>query len=246
MTTTLHFDGDLSGLLRRRWKDKRSIAFSLDRRTSIKDLLESFGLPHTEVGAIEREGQELDFSHIVREGSTYTIKPVPVPWDVSVPTLLRPEPLPCVSFIVDVNVGRLARYLRAAGLDTLYDHQWSDRDLAQLVRQERRMLLTRDMGLLMRKQVVFGRYIRSAVPVDQLREVIELLGLAGQLDPFSRCLECNFRLQSVAKEEILHRLEPLTRKYYTSFSRCAKCDKIYWPGSHTEKMRRLLAGQLEP
>ncbi|HER62720.1 MAG TPA: hypothetical protein ENO11_01935 [Desulfobacteraceae bacterium] len=242
MTITLHFDGDLSDLLRRRWKGLRSIVFPLDRRTSVKDLIESFGLPHTEVGSIELEGREMDFNHIVRDGSILRIRPVPVPWDVSMPSVLRPVILSTVSFIVDVNVGRLARYLRAAGFDTLYDHRWGDKDLAELVLREKRILLTRDMSLLMRRQVMFGRYIRATRPVDQLREVIDLFGLAGQQAPFTRCLECNTMLQPVAKADILHRLEPLTRKYYTSFSRCEKCDRIYWPGSHTEKMRRLLAG----
>lgn len=240
MTTTFLFHGDLPGLLRRGWKGWcSSIVFSVDRRASIKDVLESYGLPHTEVGSIELAGQQVDFNHLVEDESIYTVRPLTIPWDILLPTLLRPQPLPAVAFIVDVNVGRLARYLRAAGLDTLYDHRWRDEYIAELVRRENRILLTRDMGLLMRRQVLFGRYIRAEKPIDQLREILGLFGLDGQIAPFTRCLECNSILQPVTREEVLHRLEPLTRKYYTSFSRCEKCDKIYWPGSHIEKMRRL-------
>ena len=239
MTATFFFHGDLPGLLRRKWCGSTTIVLSVDRRASVKDVLESFGLPHTEVGSLELAEQEIGFDHIVESGNLFIVRPVSPPWDVSLPTVLRPQSLPAVSFIVDVNVGRLARYLRAAGVDTLYDHRWSDEYLGDLVRREQRILLTRDMRLLMRRHVLFGRYIRAIQPADQLREVMELFDLAGKSTAFSRCLECNCLLQPVAKAEILHLLEPLTRKYYTTFSRCNACGRIYWPGSHVEKMRLL-------
>jgi len=243
--TFFHFQGDLPALFKKKWRGAPSISIRLGRKASIKDVIESFGLPHTEVGSIIQQGREVGFSHIVDEGCSYEVGPVSQPWDVSAPSVLRPVPLPTVTFIVDVNVGRLARYLRAAGFDTLYDHGWNDRYIASVVRGEKRILLTRDMRLLMRNQVVFGRYVRAADPVAQFHEVVGLFGLEKRMDPFSRCLECNSLLQPVAREKVLHRLEPLTKKYYRSFSRCARCDRIYWPGSHVEKMRRLLAGQLD-
>ncbi len=243
MTVVLHFHGDLAALLKRRWRGTPSLCLQGGRRASIKDVLESVGLPHTEVGRIQLKDLDIGFGHPVEDGTAYSIHPVPFPWDVSKPSVLRPQPLPSITFLVDVNVGRLARYLRAAGFDTLYDHRWNDRYLADLVRSEKRILLTRDMRLLMRKQVVFGRYVRATDPVVQLREIMGLFGIAEKTSPFTRCLECNAVLQPVAKEEIVHRLEPLTRKYYRSFSRCGYCDRIYWPGSHTMKMRRLFADQ---
>jgi len=241
--TTFLFQGDLPNLLRRRWRGNSSIVLSMDRRASVKDVLESLGLPHTEVGSIELAGRIVDFDHIVENNDDFCVQPVSVPWEISLPTILRPEALPAVTFIVDVNVGRLARYLRAAGFDTLYDHRWSDDYIAELVRREQRILLTRDMRLLMRRQVIFGRYIRATKPVDQLREVMDLFGVTTQFSPFTRCLECNCLLQPVAKEKIMHRLEPLTRKHYTSFSRCQKCGRIYWAGSHIENMRQLFPVQ---
>lgn len=238
MPAEYSFHGDLSNLLRRRWREANPVRQPVTRAASIKDVMESFGLPHTEVGRIECDGWEADFSMPVWEGRRFDIFPVPVPWDVFRPTLLRPRPLTTICFIVDNNVGRLARYLRMAGLDTLYDHRWSNGDILDRLRRDNRILLTRDLDLLKRKQVVFGRYIRSSEPVLQLREVLNLFGPAAQVNPFTRCLECNSHLRAVAKQAVLERLEPLTRKYYESFSICPRCDKIYWPGSHVDKMRR--------
>lgn len=237
MTAEYHFHGDLPTLLRRRWRNIHPVRQPVTRSASIKDVIESFGLPHTEVDRIECNGMEVDFSRPVEDACRFDIFPVSVPWDVSRPTLLRPRPLAAIRFIVDNNVGRLARYLRMAGFDTLYDYRWGDGDIVGLIEQDNRILLTRDLDLLKRKTVEFGRYIRSSRPERQMREVLHLFGTGGSI-PFSRCLECNSHLRSVEKQDILQRLEPLTRKYYESFSICPRCDKIYWPGSHVDKMRR--------
>ena len=88
--------------------------------------------------------------------------------------------------------------------------------------------------------MVFDRgSARKTNPIDQLGEVVKLFGLERQFAPFSRCLECNTLLEKISKKDVIHRLEPLTKKYYSSFSICTQCDKIYWPGSHIEKMRQL-------
>lgn len=242
MTATYHFHGDLPTLLRGRWRRQNPVLQEVTRSASIKDVLESLGLPHTEVGEIVCNGEPVDFSWPVAEGQSFEIFPIQPPWDVLSPCLLRPEPLPAVRFLADANVGRLARYLRLAGFDTVYDWRWDDDLIAAIVSREKRIVLSRDLGLLKRKQVDFGRCIRATKPTAQLREVIDLLDLSGEMLPFSRCLECNTPLQPVAKEAVMHRLQPLTRKYYESFSRCPGCDRIYWPGSHRQKMEMLLGG----
>jgi hypothetical protein len=234
--------GDLRTLLRPGWRDAHPLVQPVTRRASIKDVLESFGLPHTEIGRILCGEREVDFAFAVEEGQRFAVFPVLPPWNVTAATLLRPEPLDSLGFIVDVNVGRLARYLRMAGLDVLFDPGWDDTDIIDLLGFDRRVVLTRDLGLLKRKRVEFGRYVRSENPAEQLQEIIRLFGLEDELRPFSRCLECNTPLEPVAKEEVIHRLEPLTKKYYHSFSRCPSCDRIYWAGSHTEDMRRLFPG----
>ena len=236
MAFSLIFHGDLASLLRRRWRGRKHISRSVTRLASIKDVVESFGLPHTEVGRLVVAGRDVDFSLQVQDGQEIAVWPVSVPWDVLRPSLLRPHPLTKITFVADVNVGKLARLLRMVGLDVAYDYQWDDCTLASVSKQESRILLSKDRGLLMRKQVDFGRFIRASRPEEQLREVTSLLDLGNKLAPFTRCMECNGKLQAVAKKEIIHRLQPLTKKYYNSFSICGNCRKIYWPGSHLEKM----------
>lgn len=236
MYTTYHFHGDLPQLLRQRWRGQHPIVLPVTRSASIKDVMESFGLPHTEVDCITCNGRIVDFCQRVEANQRFDIHPTPCPWDTSTPTLLRPNPLPALRFIVDVNVGRLARYLRMAGFDTRYDPSWDERRIVREIQKNRRLLLTRNLDLLKRNQVEFGHYIRAITPVEQLREIIELFGSTAVPHPLSRCLECNTLLQPVRKEDILHRLEPLTIQYFSLFSLCPHCDKIYWPGTHVDKM----------
>jgi hypothetical protein len=123
-----------------------------------------------------------------------------------------------------------------AGFDTCYLKSVPDSELAEVARQEGRILLSKDKDLLKRKMITFGRLVREVTPEKQLCEIIELYGLKQMLQPFSRCLRCNNVLQPVEKQKILDRLEPLTIKYYNSFYMCGRCRNIYWPGSHREKM----------
>jgi hypothetical protein len=241
MNAFYHFHGDLTNLLRRRWRGATPIIQPVTRSASIKDVIESFGVPHAEVGRILCDGLPVKFSRPVAAGQRYDIHPLPVPWEVTQPTLLRPHPLQGLLFVVDINAGRLARYLRMAGFDTWYDSSWDDAKILQALEVEPRLLLTRNLDLLKRKQVEFGRYIRAESPVAQMREVFDVFGVTEPVRSFSRCLECNTVLLPVPKQDILHRLEPLTRRYVDSFSICDRCDKIYWEGSHVAGMERMLA-----
>ena len=139
-----------------------------------------------------------------------------------------------------MNIGRLARLLRLLGFDVWWSDDADDETLVDISLAQRRILLTRDRGLLKRRIVTHGVYVRSDDPEEQTLEVIRRLDLSEQLAPFTRCLRCNGELVAVRKEEVIDRLEPLTRRYYTYFSRCADCDRIYWPGSHHARMRRLV------
>lgn len=244
MSLCLHFHDDLVGLLRRHWRERPTVEIPGGRNASIKDVVESFGLPHTEVGTLLVNGTAVDFTYLVQGGDRIDIRPIEPPWQVRIASLLRPRPLAELRFLVDANVAKLGRLLRMAGFDTASYPNWSDARLAACAAGEQRLLLSKDRGLLMRKEVEFGRYVRATMPAEQLREIINLLGIAEEMDPLSRCLECNSPLQRVAKEEINHLLEPLTRTYYEEFSRCPACHKIYWPGSHVDKMRVLLADLL--
>ncbi|MGE4561277.1 MAG: Mut7-C RNAse domain-containing protein, partial [Desulfobulbus sp.] len=205
------------------------------------DVLEAFGVPHTEIGHITCNGTTVGFSHLVQDHQEFIVKPVPVPWDLNSATPLRPPFQEKLRFLVDGNVGRLARYLRMAGFDTRYDPAWTETDLLRILQDETRILLTRNLDLLKRKQIVFGHCIRSSDPVMQLREVFALFSLSSLDDRLTRCLQCNELLQPVPKRDILARLEPLTIRYFDEFKICPTCDKIYWHGSHVDKMTALLA-----
>ena len=242
MTASYHFHGDLVFLLRPHWRYATPIVQPVTRAASIKDVIEAFGLPHTEVGELTCNGRLIDFSWPVESGQRFEIFPILPPWDVTRPTRLRPLPLPALRFVVDINVGRLARALRMAGFDTLYDSSWSEQRILRLAEEESRLVLTRNLDLLKRKQVAFGRAVRAHRPAEQLREVLNLFAIDQPPQPLSRCLQCNTPLQPVAKAVVLHRLEPLTARYFNTFHLCQHCDKLYWAGSHVDRMRRFLHG----
>jgi uncharacterized protein len=238
----IRFHGDLPSLLAHRWRNSPQLELPLSRRTSIKDFIEALGPPHTEVGSILVSGQEVDFNYRpVPEDEVEVLPPVP-PVDVGKPSPLRPKPFSGVRFIADVNVGKLARLLRMLGFDVFYRNDLDDEIIAATASAEQRICLTMDGRLLKRRQIIYGRLVRSQAPEQQTREVVHLYGLADLFRPFSRCLRCNELLAPVAKEVIIDRLEPLTRKYYDAFYRCPKCKKIYWPGSHREHMEKIITG----
>jgi len=236
----LDLDADLQPLLTRPYRGSATVVYPLDRRASIKDILESMGIPHTEVGAITGQGHHCSFSHVPVPGQRLRVQGLRPGAGVTRPSLLRPDHPGEIRFLVDINVGKLARLLRMAGLDTRYESEMDDGELAVLAAAEQRILLSRNRELLKRKEVVHGHLVRAEQPIDQLREIFVLYGLADRVKPFSRCLLCNTLLVFVSKEAVLDRLEPLTRKYYHCFKRCPGCNRIYWQGSHHVRMVRLL------
>lgn len=238
----LNVSEDLPQLLKREFRGKDTITHELKRRASVKDVVEAFGIPHTEIGGLRANGREISFSHLVGNSEKIEISPLPVPVDVSTPSLLRPQPLQGITFAVDDNAGKLASLLRMAGFDTYYFNTIADRELVKIACHEGRILLSRDKDLLKHKMIVFGHLVRATIPKNQLTEIIQLYGLTEELQPFSRWLKCNDILQPVEKREIIDRLEPLTIQYDDSFTLCRRCDNIYWPGSHRERMLTMLSG----
>jgi uncharacterized protein len=235
---TLHFHGWLASLIKRARRSNGLLTPPLDRRTSIKDLIESFGVPHTEVGSIQVNRQAVTFDHIIAKKSFVDIFPLCPPVKVLAPSLLRSTPLPAIRFLVDANVGKLAGKLRMIGFDTLFNPQWHDAELADIAEERQCVLLTRDIMLLKRKKITFGHFVREILPAKQLAEVIYFYGLSDKIRAFSRCMRCNGILVPVPKHEILDQIEPLTRKYYHSFHRCSSCTHVYWSGSHREPMEK--------
>jgi hypothetical protein len=206
---------------------------------SVKDFVESFGIPHTEVDLVLVNGESVDFTHRVSDGDRVSVYPVFESLDISSVSRVRPAPLRMLRFLLDVHLGRLAAYLRMAGFDALYCNQASDPELAKIVSSEGRVLLTRDRYLLMRTAVERGYWVRSTEPREQLLEVVRRFDLAGSLRPFTRCLECNTRLEEISREAVWERLPPAVRDKDV-FRICPGCQRVYWEGSHHERMSKLL------
>jgi uncharacterized protein with PIN domain len=221
---------------------RRKVEFShrFHRRASIKDMIEAFGVPHPEIELILVNGRSVDFSYIVADGDRVSVYPVFECLDVSPLIRLRAAPLRKPRFVVDCNLGRLARYLRLLGLDCEYRNDFTDDDVATISVQQQRTVLTRDRRLLQRKIISHGFFIRAIRPRDQAREVLSRLDLYRSVKPFTRCTRCNARLQQVQKNHIEHRLEPKTRRYYQHFLQCPGCGKLYWQGGHHSRALALI------
>jgi uncharacterized protein with PIN domain len=209
-------------------------------RASIKDMIESLGVPHTEAHLILVNGEPVDFAYLVQDGDRISVYPAFESIDISPLTAIQPRPLPEPRFVLDIHLGRLAAYLRMLGLDTLYRNDTADEELARISSADQRILLTRDRGLLKRSIVTYGYYVRETDPQRQLAEVVRKFNLSQAITPFHRCVHCNGLLRSVAKEAISDRLPPRTKQYYDEFRICPDCGKIYWKGSHYERMQRLI------
>jgi len=239
MTVELALHGDLHRFLAKERQGPTIPPVRLERRTSIKDFLEALGVPHPEIHRLLINGEDQNFDYLVGSDDRIEVFGLPLPVDPTEESFLRPG-VPDIRFAVDANVSKLAGLLRMTGFDTFSDPGLDDGELAEISYQDQRILLTRDNALRKRKKVVHGRLVRHHKPVEQLREIIDLYGLRDKIEPFSRCLRCNDRLREVAKEEIMDRLQPLTRKYYDDFMICPRCDRLYWPGSHRERMVQII------
>ncbi|MCS5422541.1 MULTISPECIES: Mut7-C RNAse domain-containing protein [Psychrilyobacter] len=228
----IKFYDSLNKLLK---KDKRGKKLSLELklRQSVKDLIEAQGIPHTEVGMIIIDGKKEEFSFILKDGQE--IEVYPAFNHVEEPKFQNLINYP-KKFILDVHLGRLAKYLRIFGIDTLYQNYYSDKEIVETALKEGRVILTRDRGILKRRVVRYGYLIKSNDSKEQLREIFLNFHLLPEIKPFLRCISCNGILERVSKGEIMEELEPLTRKYYNEFLRCTMCKKIYWKGGHMERM----------
>ena len=208
---------------------------------SVKDAIESCGVPHTEVDLIVANGSSVDFSYGVEGGDRISVFPVFESFDITPIVKVRPQPLRTVRFVADNHLGRLTRFLRLLGLDTLYGREWTDPDLVQISISDQRILLTRDVGLLKHSSITHGFYVRSTDPRGQVTEVVHRFHLGRHLTPFTRCMSCNGILAPVGKGEIAHRLQPETLRIIDEFQICQSCSKVYWQGAHHQELRRIVA-----
>lgn len=202
-----------------------------------RDMIQAIGIPHVEVGRIQANGTEVDFGFTVRHGDRLEVwsrfdQPPSGP-------MLHPATVPH-AFVLDAHLGKLARYLRLLGFDSLHQQDFDDHTLVALSRERARTVLTRDRQLLMRTALINATFVRSEQPRQQLVEVVDRLRLRESIDPFVRCLACNGVVEQAAKAAIAHRLPPTVGANYDRFTRCPDCDRIYWPGTHYERLRGIV------
>lgn len=250
-TAEITFHGDLTGFLSRKFRGSALVRRVLNETTAVKDVIEASGVPHPEIDLIvdrARDGgaRAVDFSWLVQGPVRLDIHPVPAPEDV-LPGEPRLQARSATRFVADGHLGKLARNLRLLGVDTAYERDADDRRLLEIMAAENRALLTRDRRLLMHSVVRQGYCPRSSDAMQQTREVLLRFGLLGapaRLAPYRRCLRCNGSLEPVDKPEVALASEPLTLRYYEEFRRCAGCGRIYWQGTHFQKLAARVASLL--
>jgi len=230
-TARFRFHGDLQGFLRREHRE-RDFLHACARAASLKNAIESLGVPHTEVGRVTVNGAPATLQRTVREGDAIQVFPVE--------TQMGTVPI----FLADTHLGGLAKFLRMLGFDTLHNNNYADADIRRIAERERRIVLTRDRELLKCREIERGAYVRALKAEAQLREVAERFALAPLARPFTRCLVCNVALRPVDKAEVAPLLPEKVREVQTQFTRCDACGRIYWPGSHYARMRAALGDLL--
>lgn len=235
MVCTIRFYQELNFFIKPSYRGMNNIIPIYPQQT-VKDLIESMGVPHTEVDLILINGESVDFSYIVKNEDKISVYPVFESFNIKQVTKLRPEPLRNLTFILDVHLGKLTRDLRMLGFDSLYTNNYRDEEIAEISHQEGRIVLTRDRGLLKRAVITRGYYLRSDNPKEQIIEVVKRFDLLSLCKPLTRCIRCNGLLKETTREEVVDELEPKTKKYFHVFYRCKGCKKIYWRGSHYEDM----------
>ncbi len=228
------FHGELVSFLA---PERRAGAFShgCARAATVKHAIESLGVPHTEAGRLLVNGQPATLDRIVREGDDIEVFPREEGWPADEPLL----------FLADAHLGGLARFLRMLGFDTLYDNALHDREILELAARERRTVLTRDRELLKCREIARGCFVHERRPEAQLREVAARFGLATRMKPFTLCLHCNLPLETLERDAALEHVPPGIAERYGTFVRCPGCRRIYWEGSHWQRMREMLGASLD-
>jgi len=221
-------------------KRGQSFTCSFETAESVKDAIEAIGIPHTEVDLILANSEPAAFSYLLRDGDRISVYPVFRRIRVSPEARLQPRSEGDIRFVLDTHLGKLAAYLRMLGFDSSYRNDCQDAELAHISTSQQRTLLSRDRGLLKRSVVTRGYLVRGAHPREQLMEVVRRFDLSRSMAPFRQCLQCNAPLRPVANEMVKDRLPLQTRQQYDQFQLCPECGRVYWKGSHYQRMKALI------
>ncbi|MBL4706255.1 MAG: Mut7-C ubiquitin/RNAse domain-containing protein [Flavobacteriales bacterium] len=221
---------------------KTTFAYEFIGNPSIKDTIQAIGVPHTEIDLILVGGESVGFDYQLHAGDDVSVYPVFESFDITRLVNLRIEPLRKTKFVVDVNLGKLAKKLRLLGFDSLFRNDFLDKEIIELSLQEKRIILTRDTGILKYSAVTHGYWIRNKDPKEQIKEVIKRFQLEHNFRPLSRCSLCNGLLHQVEKRLLQDRLPVDTLLYFNLFMECKACRKLYWRGSHYDRICEWIKG----
>jgi uncharacterized protein with PIN domain len=240
-TVTIRFYGSLNDFLPAARRG-RPVVRAFEDLPGVKDLVQALGVPHPEVDLIVANDRPVDLDSRLRPDDRIEVFGLDRGLELTGLPGLIPAPPEPPRFVLDGHLGRLARYLRMLGFDSRYDNRAADAELARLSADDDRILLTRDRGLLKRSIVRHGYLVRDDDPRRQLAEVVARYRLSRTAAPFTRCVRCNGAILPVERSEVVERLagQPRTLRYFDRFGRCADCGSIYWPGSHFDRMSRLI------
>ena len=227
-TVRLRVHRDLTCFLPRRARDSGALDLPHDPTATVGHLVQSAGVPLTEVGDLGVGGVLVSRVGRLRERDT-----------LEVGVRARPQPLDGpATFLLDVHLGALARRLRLLGIDTAYSRDADDDQLVEQAGRQDRVLLSRDRGLLMRRALRRAAFVRGQDPDDQLADVIERF--RPPLLPWSLCPACGGTLVPVAKAQVADQLEPGTLRTQQQFSRCRACGQVYWHGAHDARLQHVV------
>ncbi len=232
---TFRFYEELNDFLPRE-KRKRDFAVPFSPRSTVKDVIVSLGVPHNEVDLILVNGVSVDFKCSLKGGERISVYPAFESLDIRPSRKLGPNPLRDLRFVADIHLGRLSRYMRLFGFDTLYFNDLDPEALIEISIQQARVLLTRSRRLLKHKAMTRGILVGEVDPRMQLKAVFQRLDLYAEARPFSRCLSCNGLVKPISEQEVAHRLPSRVKAKYHTFSLCKSCDRVYWKGTHFERM----------
>lgn len=207
-------------------------------RRSVKDLVESLGVPHVEIGRVEIDGAPARLEQVIGADAASEMR-----IRVEAPDSAGLRLLPA-RFAADGHLGRLAAYLRALGCDTLHRAGESEADFVARASSENRIVLSRDVALLKLAAVRHGAFVRATDPHEQLAEIAARFGLASRSVPFTRCLRCNDPLVAATKDAVARLVPPRVLARFNAFERCPGCGGVYWPGTHRERLERVIAPYL--
>lgn len=219
---------------------QRNFTYAFPGNPSVKDAIEAIGVPHTEVDVILVDDQSVDFAHRLNGGERIAVYPVFEHYDVRPLTRLRPAPLRVTRFVADVHLGALARYLRLLGFDTAWERDLADQEIVEMALAERRIILTRDKGILKNGRVTHGYWVRNTARLQQLEEVICALDLVRDIAPYTRCMECNGELVVARRSDVVGSVPLQVFLVYREFNRCPGCGRIYWRGSHLKRLDKVI------